>query len=90
MIELARRARFSHEAYGRVFVREQVRVNDFDGDSATQDALLCSIHPPHAADAEQVDHVVAAWQRAPDQAVFTRFADRADWEAARGAIVVLR
>ena len=87
MVELARRARFGHEAKRRVFVGEQVGMDDLHRDGAAERALLRAIHATHAPDADEIEDVMAAGQRLSDELVDRR-ANRADGKAARRAILV--
>ena len=89
MVELAGRARLGDEAKRRVLVREQVRVDDLDRDRAPERALLGAVDAAHAADADQVEDVVAARQRPADELVLVVRADRAHREAAGRAVQVL-
>ena len=89
MVELARRARFGHEAQGRVLVRKEMGVDDFDGDGTAEGALLGTVDAPHAADADEVEDVVAARQRLADELVGGVHADGAHREAAGRAVLVL-
>src|SRR5215207_5466395 len=90
MVELAGGAGLGDEAQRGVLVGQEVRVDDLDRDRATQGRLLRAVDAPHAADADQVEDVVAPRQRLADELVVRGRAHGTDREAARGAVLVLR
>ncbi len=64
-------------------------VDDLDRDRAPERRLLGAVHATHAADADQIQDVVASGQRFADELVVGGRAHGSDWEAARRAILVL-
>src|SRR5664279_4034459 len=90
MIELAGSTRFGQKAQRCVFIRQQVWVDDLNGNGSAKYALLGAIDSPHSTNADQIQYVIAAWQRLPDESVFTWRSQRSNWKTASRTVLVSR
>ena len=72
--ELAHHPRFFHEPYEHRLVREQIRMDAFDGNGAIEGALPRLVDATHATFPEESPDLVTVGEHASEQRV--RFPDR--------------
>ena len=82
MIQPARRAGLGDEPRRGVLLTDEVRMDDFYGDSASEVRLFGAVHAAHAPDADEIEDDVAARQRPTDQRIVRLHRDLRDREAA--------